>query len=137
MSKTILAFDFGTTSIGVAVGQTITSHASALPALKATEGVPNWDQVEKLIKEWEPDLFVIGLPFNMDGSEQEMTQKARKFGNRLNGRFAIEIAYQDERLSSVEAKSRLFDKKGFKGLNKQKIDSVSAVIILEGWFEEN
>ncbi|SET38918.1 Holliday junction resolvase RuvX [Thorsellia anophelis] len=137
MTKTILAFDFGTTSIGVAVGQTVTSQASALPALKAIEGSPNWDAVEKLIKEWQPDLFVIGLPFNMDGSEQEMTQKARRFGNRLNGRFGIEIAYQDERLSSVEAKARLFDKKGFKGLNKQKIDSVSAVIILEGWFEDN
>lgn len=136
-NKTILAFDFGTTSIGVAIGQTVTSQASPLTALKATDGAPDWLLVEKLIKEWLPDLFVVGLPLNMDGTEQPLTHRAKRFGNRLNGRFAIPVSFQDERLTSVEAKSRLFDEKGFKGLSKKNIDSRAAVIILESWFEIN
>ncbi|MFC0179358.1 Holliday junction resolvase RuvX [Thorsellia kenyensis] len=136
-SKTVLGFDFGTTSIGVAVGQTITASANSLKALKATDGAPDWFLVEKLIKEWQPDYIVVGLPLNMDGTEQPMTQKARRFGNRLNGRFNINVFFQDERLSSVEAKSRLFQDKGFKGLSKRDVDSTSAVVILESWFEEN
>ena len=137
MTKTLLAFDFGTYSIGCAVGQSITGTAQGLPAFKAQDGIPNWAQIEKVIAEWQPDLLVVGLPLNMDGTEQPLTQRARKFGNRLQGRFNLPVAFQDERLTTVEARSEIFSRGGYKALTKDKFDSISACLILESWFENN
>ncbi|MGQ5290664.1 Holliday junction resolvase RuvX [Pectobacterium actinidiae] len=134
-SRTILAFDFGTKSIGVAIGQEITGTARALTSLKAQEGIPDWQKVEKLLSEWQPDLVVVGLPLNMDGTEQPLTARARKFANRLHGRFGVAIELHDERLSTVEARADLFERGGFKALDKGSVDAASAVIILESWFE--
>lgn len=137
MAETILAFDFGTNSIGCAVGQSITGTAQSLPAFKAQDGIPNWEQIGKVLAEWKPDLLVVGLPLNMDGTEQPLTQRARKFGNRLNGRFNIPVVFQDERLTTVAARTEIFERDGFRALKKGKIDSISACLILESWFEEN
>ncbi|MBT0723542.1 Holliday junction resolvase RuvX [Rosenbergiella sp. S61] len=134
-NHTIIAFDFGTRSIGIAVGQTLTATASPLSAVKAQDGVPDWNVIEKVVNEWQPDYLVVGLPLNMDGSEQELTQRAKKFANRLHGRLGKKVELQDERLSTTEARSRLFEKGGFKSLSKGRVDSQSAVIILESWFE--
>ena len=123
MTKTVLAFDFGTYSIGCAVGQSITGTAQGLPSFKAQDGIPNWD------------LLVVGLPLNMDGTEQQLTQRAKKFANRLNGRFNLSVELQDERLTTVEAKSEIFARGGYKALKKDKVDSISACLILESWFE--
>lgn len=82
-SRTVLAFDFGTKSIGVAVGQEITGTASPLAALKARDGIPDWNVIEKLYEEWQPQLVVVGLPLNMDGTEQEVTQRAKKIRQSL------------------------------------------------------
>ena len=87
-SETLLGFDFGTKSIGVAVGQQLTGTARALAALKAQDGIPDWNLIGKLLKEWQPDYVVVGLPLNMDGTEQPLTDRARKFANRIHGRFA-------------------------------------------------
>ena len=129
MTKTLLAFDFGTYSIGCAVGQSITGTAQGLPAFKAQDGIPNWAQIEKVIAEWQP--------LNMDGTEQPLTQRAKKFGNRLQGRFNLPVAFQDERLTTVEARSEIFSRGGYKALKKDKVDSISACLILESWFENN
>ena len=86
-SRSIMGFDYGTKSIGVAIGQELTGTAQPLRSLKANDGIPNWDEIEKLLKEWQPDLLIVGLPLNMDGTDQEITLRARKFGNRLHGRF--------------------------------------------------
>ena len=135
MARTILAFDFGTYSIGCAVGQDITGTAQGLPSFKAQDGIPNWDQIEKVIKEWQPERLVVGLPLNMDGSEQPLTQKEKKFANRLNGRFNLPVELQDERLTTVSAKAEIFERGGYKALKKDKVDSISACLILESWFE--
>lgn len=137
MSQTILAFDFGTNSIGCAIGQSITGTAQGLAAFKAQDGIPNWEQIGKTISEWQPDLLVVGLPLNMDGTEQPLTQRARKFANRLNGRFGIKVELHDERLTTVEARSEIFERGGYKALKKGKVDSISACLILESWFENN
>ncbi|KFC78166.1 Holliday junction resolvase RuvX [Buttiauxella agrestis] len=136
-SGTLLAFDFGTKSIGVAVGQRITRTARPLTAIKAQDGTPDWNVIEKILKEWQPDEVIVGLPLNMDGTEQPLTARARKFANRLHGRFGVKVALQDERLSTVEARAGLFEHGGFRALNKGSIDSASAVIILESWFDYN
>ena len=136
MSRTILAFDFGSKSIGVAVGSELTGTASLLSAFKAQDGTPNWELVEKLIKEWQPQLLLVGLPLNMDGTEQPFTARARKFANRLHGRFGLPVELQDERLTTTEARSQLFAEGGFRNLAKDKVDSLSAKIIFESWYEQ-
>ncbi|RZQ55289.1 Holliday junction resolvase RuvX [Pseudidiomarina tainanensis] len=133
----VLGFDFGTHSIGVAVGQTITGTASPLAALKAKDGQPNWEIVEKLMKEWQPEFLVVGLPLNMDGTEQPLTDLARKFANRLHGRFGIQVILQDERLTTVAAKETLFGRGGYKQLQKGKVDSAAAQLILEDYFNQH
>ena len=135
MGITALAFDFGTKSIGCAVGQSITGTAQALPAFNAQDGIPNWDAIEKCLKEWKPDIVVGGLPLNMDGTEQDLTLRARKFANRLQGRFGVNVQLQDERLTTTEARSEIFDRGGFRALKKGKVDGISACLILESWFE--
>ncbi|GHA17035.1 Holliday junction resolvase RuvX [Oceanisphaera arctica] len=137
MSLTLLGFDYGMKSIGVAVGQQITISARPLLALKANEGVPNWDQIAALLKEWQPALLVVGLPLNMDGTEQDISRRARKFANRLHGRFGIKVELQDERLTTTDARARLFEAGGYKALGKDAVDAVSAQLILESWMENN
>ncbi len=136
-AMTLLSFDFGTKSIGVAVGQQLTGTARPLTAIKAQDGIPDWNIIEKLLKEWQPDLVIVGLPLNMDGTEQPLTARARKFANRLHGRFGVQVELHDERLSTVEARADLFARGGFRALNKGSVDSLSAVIILESWFENH
>lgn len=134
--RTILCFDYGTKSIGVAVGSELTGSATLLPALKARDGIPDWEQIERLIKDWQPQLLLVGLPLNMDGSEQEFTVRTRKFANRLHGRFGLPVSLHDERLSTADARSRLFAEGGYRNLSKDKVDSLSAQIIFEGWYEQ-
>ena len=136
MGFTALAFDFGTKSIGCAVGQSITGTAQALPAFKAQDGIPNWEHIEKCLREWKPQVVVVGLPLNMDGSEQDLTLRAKKFAQRLHGRFGVNVVLQDERLTTTEARAEIFQRGGFKALNKGKIDGISACLILESWFEQ-
>lgn len=135
MAETVIAFDFGTNSIGCAVGQSVTGTAQGLPAFKAQDGIPNWAAVETLLGEWQPDLLVVGLPLNMDGTEQPLTQRAKKFANRLHGRFNLPVVLHDERLTTVEAKAEIFARGGYRALKKGKVDSISACLILESWFE--
>jgi putative Holliday junction resolvase len=135
-AKTVLAFDYGLRTIGVAVGQSITATASPLPAIKANDGVPNWHQVEQLIKEWQPDLCVVGLPLNMDGSESEMSARAAKFSRRLAGRFNVEATTMDERLSSFEARGEIIEQTGSRNFKAHHVDSLSARLILESWFQQ-
>jgi putative Holliday junction resolvase len=134
-SRTVLGFDYGTKSIGVAIGQEITGSASALKALRAADGIPDWDEIGKLLKQWQPDLVVVGLPLNMDGTEQEITVRAKKFARRIEGRFGCRVGMQDERLTTVSAREHLFDSGGYRALKKGSIDSYSAVLILEDFFD--
>lgn len=135
-SRSILAFDYGTKSIGVAIGQELNGTASPLLALKAKDGIPHWDDIQKLLDEWQPDVVVVGLPLDLEGEElPSITPRARKFANRVHGRFGCPVELHDERLSTVEAKAALFDRGGYRSLSKGNVDSQSAVVILESWFE--
>lgn len=136
-TQSVIAFDYGEKRIGVAIGQSVTGTANPLKALKAKEGQPIWQEIEQILKEWQPDFLLVGLPLNMDATEQLLTKRATKFANRLNGRFSIPVKMMDERLSSVEAREQLFSHDGYKGLQKNSIDSQAACLILESWFREN
>ncbi|ATC93605.1 Holliday junction resolvase RuvX [Pseudoalteromonas tunicata] len=133
--RTVLGFDFGTRSIGIAVGQEITGSASPLKAINARDGIPNWDEIAAIVNEWQPDLLVVGLPLNMDGTNQEVTFQAKKFANRLHNNYGLPVETQDERLTTADAKSQLFAQGGFKKLTKGNVDSMSALLILESYFE--
>jgi len=128
MADIIMGFDFGTGKIGVAVGQAITATATPLTILKARDGIPNWQQVEKLIKEWQPSLLVVGLPLNMDDTPSEMSRLAEKFARKLSGRFNLPSETVDERLSSFEAANR--------SDGEELIDAIAAQLILETYFRQ-
>lgn len=104
-----LGFDYGTQRIGVAFGQSLTGTAQPICVLRARDGIPDWAEIESLIAEWRPNLFVVGLPYNLDGSESDLMVRAVKFANRLNGRFNKPSYGMDERLSSVEAAEQVLE----------------------------
>jgi len=135
MANTYLGFDYGRSRIGVAVGQSITGTASAIETIKADQGKPDWSAVERLIKEWQPQRFVVGMPKNMDGSEHQLTATITRFGNQLHGRFGLPVSYVDERLSSREAERSLAPGRAKK--DKGVIDRVAAQLILQTWLDQN
>ncbi|WMY97516.1 MAG: Holliday junction resolvase RuvX [Arsenophonus sp.] len=129
----IIGFDFGIFNIGVAIGQTITNTAQPINFLKSKNGCPNWEKIQKIFQIWKPSIAIIGLPLNMDGTEQNISYKSRNFATQIKKKYRIPIQLHDERLSTVEARKILFQKKGYKSLTKKNINSISAVIILESW----
>ncbi len=132
-SRTLLGFDYGLARIGVAVGQELTSTATALITVRANDGKPDWDAISKLFEQWQPDEVVVGLPLNMDGSESELSRRAQRFGNQLHGRYNLPAHFMDERLSSLQAESELRGKSP--KIKKADIDKVAAKIILESWLQ--
>ncbi len=137
MIKTLLAFDYGTKNIGAATGQTITASANSITALKAKDGIPNWQEIEKLLSEWKPDLVLVGLPLNMDDSESELSTRARKFANRIHGRFGVKVEMVDERLTSFAAKGEVMSQGGSRDYKHNPVDSIAARLILESWLANN
>lgn len=129
----LLAFDFGTQRIGVATGQRLTATAQPLAPLKARDGIPDWDLLQRVIDEWQPDAFVVGLPLNMDGSPSDMSRRAKKFAGRLEGRFHKPAYTHDERLSSYEAKGLVIAQGGSRDFGTHSVDGLAAQLILESW----
>lgn len=134
----ILAFDFGTRRIGIAAGDTLTRTARALMTLDCAGGIP-WFAVDKLIREYQPAQFVVGLPYNMDGTPTLLTDASRAFGADLNARYHKAVALVDERLSSREAEAQLRAARA-SGLKRRRtthgdVDMIAARILLERWFE--
>jgi putative Holliday junction resolvase len=132
----VLGFDFGMKRIGVAVGQTITQTAQPLGTIKTNNGAPQWDALTKYVKKWQPDALVVGIPLNMDGTEQPLTQAAQKFADLLRNHFKLPVYGMDERLTSVEAKARVFDQGGYKALKNAEVDSFAAQLILQNWLAQ-
>ncbi|QJC35349.1 Holliday junction resolvase RuvX [Enterobacteriaceae endosymbiont of Donacia proxima] len=136
---TLLAFDYGTKNIGVAVGQSFIRIAHTLKVIKNKKsGAINWIKFNNLFNQWKPKKIIIGLPLQMDGSQQYITTLVKKFAFHIKKKFNINnIEFHDERLSTVEAKNILFTTGGWKNLQKSDINSLSASIILQSWFENN
>ena len=128
-----LAFDYGKRFIGVAVGQSVTKTARPLATVLNKKSGPSWHDIQKLITQWQPAALIVGMPFNMDGTEQWITQHARDFAEVLAEKFQLPVHQVDERLSTAEAKQHLFDKGGYRSLGKEAIDAMAAKLILETW----
>ena len=119
---TVLAFDYGTRRVGVAVGNTEIRASQALVTIAATNADNLFEELEDLLKEWQPDQIVVGLPVHPDGSEHEMTVKAKRFGNQLHGRFGLPVIWVDERYTSVSV--------------DQGNDALAAQLILQQYLQE-
>ena len=134
--RRVLAFDFGTRRIGVASGQELLGSGRPVAMLPARDGIPDWTQIEALLKEWQPDLALVGLPLNMDDTENDMCARARKFAKRLHGKFHVEVELVDERLTSFEAKGEVMAEGGSRDYGQHGVDDRAAVLILETWFNQ-
>ncbi len=129
----VLAFDWGLRRIGVAVGNSLLGTSEPLCVLAAKDGNPNWQQVAELLNEWQPQLLLVGDPLNMDGSEADITPRARRFGRQLAGRFNLEVVAVDERLSSREARH---NRQAAGVVSEAAIDAEAAAVILQTWLTE-
>lgn len=135
-SRRVMAFDFGTRRIGVAVGQELLGSGQPVALVPARDGIPDWQQIESLLEEWRPDLVVVGLPLNMDDTENDMCARARKFGKRLHGRYHVPVEMVDERLTSFEAKGEVMAAGGSRDFGRHGVDDRAAVLILETFFQQ-
>lgn len=135
-SGTLLGFDFGTRRIGISVGNTLLRRANPLTTIDSEKNDTRFARIAALLAEWQPAALVVGLPCNEDGSPHEMTALARRFANRLKGRFNLPTILVDERYTSLAAAERL-DEAGIHGM-KQKalIDQYAAQQILQAYFDE-
>lgn len=133
----VMGFDFGTSRIGIAYGQSLTGTASALQPITARDGIPDWEALGRIIAEWQPQALVVGIPLNMDGSISDMAHRARKFANRMNERYQLPCFIIDERLTSVEAKRIHLEAGGGSNFKKESVDGIAAQLILEDWFNSD
>ena len=129
----VLGFDFGARRIGVAVGEAIVHGCRPLTTVHCSRHAPDWLTITRLIDVWRPACLIVGLPLDRDGSSQQMTWRARRFGRQLHGRFRLPVFWQDERWSSLEAESRLRSTAGQPICGGADKDSLAAMIILEDW----
>ena len=136
IEKTLIGFDYGTRSIGVAVGQTITKTAQPLAAIHTSDQNKLLNKINELIELWRPDALVVGNPINIDGTEQKLTHLTKKFAARLTQQFNLPVHLMDERLTTLEAREDLFALGGYKSLTKSQVDSYSAKLILESWMRQ-
>jgi len=131
---TFLGFDYGTHKIGVAVGQTLTQSANPLTTLSNPRGKPDWQRIEALLKEWQPDALVVGHPFEMTDKEANNAPAAKKFSRQLHGRYHLPVHLVDERLTTREAWNQLGNDAA---KDVTKVDSFAAKLILETYLLEN
>tara|TARA_B100000214_G_scaffold192900_1_gene139551 strand:- start:380 stop:772 length:393 start_codon:yes stop_codon:yes gene_type:complete len=126
----ILAFDFGTKKIGVAVGQTSTFTSSPLQVISSKDNKVNWNEIIILLDEWKPELIIVGKPLNMDGTDSEIMKEVDRFFLKLKDIYDAKYEYIDERLTTFEARQILEDRNSL-------VDASAAKILIDNWFEQN
>ena len=141
MPEIILAFDFGRRRIGVACGDSVSRGARPLPGIDNTPAGPPWTVVDAVLRDWQPDLIVVGLPYRVDGSESAMSKATRAFADELKRRYALPVRLIDERYSSLEAQARLRSARE-SGMRRRRVakadvDAAAACVILDRWFVES
>lgn len=139
--QTFLGIDFGFKRIGLATGQSLTGSSSALQTIPNNKQNTNWEALDKVIREWQPHAFVLGLPLNKDGTDHEVTKAVRCFAKTLQEKYKHPVHFQDERLSSSEAENLLQQQRASgnrkKKVQKEDIDKLAAALILQRWLDNN
>jgi putative pre-16S rRNA nuclease len=133
----VLAFDFGTRRIGVAIGDTILGVARPLNTITGVANASRFAAVAALIDEWQPGVLVVGLPVHADGTPHDMTARAERFARQLEGRFGLKVARVDERYTTQGAEDALAAS-GVRARERAAVrDSVAAQLILQSWFDDS
>ena len=127
MVEIVFGFDFGVKRIGIAMGNTLTGQAQPLSVIKAVDNAARFQAIGALIDQWRPARLVVGEPRHPDGTEHDMTLRARRFANQLHGRFNLPVELVDERYSSAVIQA----KRG------EIIDAKAAAIILQQYFDDH
>lgn len=137
--QTYLGIDFGFKRIGLATGQSLTGSTSALNTIPNNKQHTNWDAIDKVVQEWQPNAFVLGLPLNKDGTDHEVSKAVRVFAEALEQRYSKPVNFQDERLSSSEAENILQQQRASgtrkRKVQKEDIDKLAAALILQRWLD--
>jgi len=133
---TVLAFDFGTRRIGVAVGNTLPRVAHPLPTIATGRDEERFAAIAALLGQWQPGMLVVGIPVHADGAAHAMTARARRFAQQLSGRFRLPVELADERWTTQLAESALAEAGAGGRKGRAVRDQVAAQIILQGWFDE-
>ena len=131
--RSVIGFDFGLKRIGLATGQTVTGTATPLITLQAVNHSPDWESIAMHIRRWNPDALIVGIPYQLDGGESDLTRAARNFSKSLEQRFKLPVFTIDESLSSAEAEERLKRDMKIAKHNKHEIDKMAAAIIVQSW----
>jgi len=135
--QTLLGLDYGTKKLGVAVGQTLTCTATGIAVLPVRALEPDWAQLDALVQRWKPDAFVVGMPYNMDGTDSHSTTRARQFGTKLEERYQRPVHGVDERLSTREARDitrQNAQRAGKRPNDRALVDALAAQLLLESFF---
>ncbi len=132
----LLAFDFGTQRIGVAIGNTIAASSRPLTTIAEEKNELRFLAIAALIKAWQPSALLVGLPCNEDGTPHELTALCRRFANRLNGRHGLPVILVDERYTSLAASEQM-NLEGIYGREQKKlIDQYAAQQIMQAYLDE-
>lgn len=131
----VMAFDFGSQKMGIAVGNPMIESINPLDLFPMRDGIPDWEKLHHIIKQWQPDIFLVGLPLNMDDTESELSLRARKFARRLRHQTQIFTTMIDERLSTRQARERLKHLQQNGQAKRVKADSLAACILIQNWYE--
>jgi putative holliday junction resolvase len=132
--------DYGTRKIGVAFGQTLTRTAMGIAVVPVHSGEPEWAAFDQLVKQWKPQALVVGMPYNMDGTDSAMTARAQHFAKTLSARYQLPWHSIDERLSTRAAREITRDNAELIGKrynDKAKVDAMAAQLLLESWLAQN
>ena len=132
----IIGFDFGQKRIGVAIGNNISKSAQALITIESASSNQKFEAIQKIMDEWQPVSIVVGVPFNVDGSEHKVTNLCKKFAKQLEQKYALPIHLIDERYTSIEASYEIQDKKIDLKKKKLLIDQIAAKIILQSYLDQ-
>ena len=135
-TRSFFGIDYGTRKLGVAVGQTLTRTAMGIAVIPVKHLEPDWQQLDALVLRWKPHAFVVGMPYNMDGSENDMTARVLQFARLLETRYQRPWYSMDERLSTRAAREISRDNAELIGKrynDKTKVDAMAAQLLLEGW----
>ena len=136
-AATVLAFDFGTKILGVAVGDTETGIANPVGLIEGESGARRFAAIGALVAEWQPSRMVVGLPLALDGSEHDMTRRARRFSRQLSSRFGLPVELADERLSSADAEQTLRESGRGGRAHKHETHALAARVILQAYLDEH
>jgi len=134
--ETLLAFDFGTRYVGIAVGNTVTGIAHPLEMIDAEANAMRFARITALVDEWHPQRLVVGLPLSLEGAENDMTRRARRFARQLEARYGLPVTLADERLSSASAEEMLAAAGRGGRSHKHHSHALAAQIILQGFLDE-